>query len=65
MKCKNCIWFDKEHESLVELNNAKFGYCRKHKPVIFQTERASKWWYGGWPLVDINDMCGEIRRKEG
>lgn len=59
-RCKDCTWFDKEHESLKELNNVKLGYCRKHKPVIFQIGR-DRWWYGGWPLVDINDLCGEFK----
>lgn len=62
-KCRECAWFDQEHFSLEELNNPRWGYCRKHKPVVYQVER-SKWWYGGWPLVDINDTCGELRVKE-
>jgi len=38
-----------------------YGYCRKHKPIIYQLE--NKYW-GGWPLVDVNDFCGEFRQDE-
>jgi hypothetical protein len=34
------------------------GYCRKHHPIVFSREGR---YYGGWPLVDENDLCGEFR----
>jgi hypothetical protein len=37
------------------------GYCRKHKPVVFLLNE--RYW-GSWPLVDINDFCGEFRQDE-
>jgi hypothetical protein len=37
------------------------GYCRKHKPVVFPAE--GRYW-GGWPLVDVNDLCGEYRKED-
>ncbi len=62
--CIDCAWMDQEHFTLKELANERWGYCRKHKPVVYQI-KGDKWWYGGWPLVDINDRCGEFRPKEG
>lgn len=59
-RCKKCRWFDKEHGSLKKTPD-NLGYCRKHRPVIFQYEGRH---YGGWPLVDINDFCGEFREDE-
>ena len=58
--CVTCIWFDHEHESLKEVGNS-WGYCRKHHPIVYQKEGR---YYGGWPLVDLYDLCGEYR-KEG
>ena len=64
-RCKTCIWFDKEHESVKEIKlifgKYDVGYCRKHKPVVFPSE--GRYW-GGWPLVDVNDLCGEYRKED-
>lgn len=54
--CLNCRWHDREHSSLKEVSD-NFGYCRKHKPVIYQ--RDGRYW-GGWPLTDVKDFCGEF-----
>jgi hypothetical protein len=37
------------------------GYCRKHKPLVFQLGER---YYGRWPLVDVNDLCGEYREDK-
>lgn len=71
-RCRDCKWFDSGHKSLVDLwdfnkLNIEVGYCRKHKPVIYQgTARHGQFvlYYGGWPLVEINDFCGEFRQDE-
>jgi len=55
-RCKNCIWFDREHKSLLPTDH--LGYCRKHKPIVYG--QGGKY-YGGWPLVDEDDFCGEFR----
>jgi hypothetical protein len=52
------MWFDKTHSSLKEVTD-NFGYCRKHKPVVFAKDAH---YYGGWPLVDQLDLCGEWRK---
>jgi hypothetical protein len=62
-RCKDCSWFDREHESIKEIaklisGKYEVGYCRKHRPVVFQMD--AHYW-GGWALVDINDLCGEFR----
>ncbi len=64
-RCKECIWFDCGHESIKELKQLTFGkykvgYCRKHKPVVYEV---LKQYWGGWPLVDDNDLCGEFRKE--
>jgi hypothetical protein len=58
--CELCMWFDRTHTSLEGLPN-NLGYCRKHKPVIFAKDNR---YYGGWPLVDVKDLCGEWHRDE-
>jgi len=58
-KCQNCKWFDHQHISLADPDiSDNYGYCRKHKPMVFNIKNK---FYGGWPLVDINDLCGEYR----
>ncbi len=56
-RCRRCMWFDQEHSSLIEVPG-DYGYCRKHKPLVYPLEGR---YYGGWPLVDVNDFCGEFR----
>ena len=65
-RCRKCIWFDSQHPSVKDIKKLIFGkyeigFCRKHKPVIFSLE--SQYW-GGWPLVDVNDLCGEFREEK-
>jgi len=60
-RCHRCLWFDNQHKTLDELENKDLGYCRKHKPVVFANKGK---YYGGWPLVDINDFCGEFREDK-
>ena len=57
-RCKMCAWWDNQHKSLDELGNKGLGYCRKHKPVVYQQGDR---FYGSWPIVDENDLCGEFR----
>lgn len=65
MKCKNCRWFDNIHESLKLVPNLEgkysIGYCRKHKPMVYGK---GAYYYSGWPVVDVDDYCGEFRKKE-
>jgi len=51
------MWYDQEHVSLKDVPD-NYGYCRKHKPVIYLKDGR---YYGGWPLTDINDFCGEFK----
>ena len=59
-RCKNCLWFDHEHKSLEGVPK-NFGYCRKHRPVVYSKDGR---YYGGWPLVDTDDLCGEFREDK-
>lgn len=61
-RCHSCLWWDCVHESIGEYRKQGFGYCRKHKPVIYGKENRH---WGGWPLVDKNDFCGEFREDIG
>lgn len=51
MRCKTCIWFVPKQPS------AKLGYdlgrCRRHAPTM-----------GGYPVVYVNDWCGDHRVDE-
>jgi hypothetical protein len=60
-RCQTCLWYDREHISLKELDDKNLGYCRKHKPIVYGKEGRH---YGSWPLVDINDLCGEWREDK-
>ena len=50
MKCKTCMWFvpKKRHDGFYDL-----GRCRKRSPSM-----------GGYPVVFVNDWCGEHRLDE-
>jgi hypothetical protein len=56
-RCKNCMWYDSQHESLGK-DQPLHGYCRKHKPIALIINGK---YYGAWPIVDQNDFCGEFR----
>jgi hypothetical protein len=61
LRCDQCRWWDHTHPRLAGAPPA-CGYCRKHKPVIFSLE--NRYW-GGWPLTDEADYCGEhMPRKD-
>jgi hypothetical protein len=51
MRCKTCIWF------VPKQTEAKIGYdlgrCRRHAPTM-----------GGYPVVYVNDWCGDHRIDE-
>ena len=59
--CERCLWWDNQHKTIGELSDYGYGYCRKHKPVIYSKD--DRYW-GSWPLVDRNDFCGEFREGE-
>ena len=63
MKCKTCIWFvpkapsEERRRELMGGENPVFYYdlgrCRRHCPTI-----------GGFPVVYVNDWCGDHRIDE-
>jgi hypothetical protein len=61
-RCKDCIWWDPTHKSLLEIKDmvGKFetGYCRKDKPIAVYLH--DQYW-GTWPIVDSSDLCGEFK----
>jgi len=60
-RCRSCRWFDHQHSSLMAINEVNYGYCRKHRPSVVVRDSQ---YYGAWPLVDIEDFCGEFRQDE-
>jgi hypothetical protein len=61
MKCKTCMWFapkvprqhplhDMKHNNS---NTYDLGRCRRHAPSM-----------GGYPVVMVNDWCGDHRLDE-
>ena len=59
MRCKTCIWFVPKQVivkqgSVDELDPIyHLGRCRRHAPTI-----------GGYPVVFVNDWCGDHRIDE-
>jgi len=58
MKCKTCIWFVPKTTVLPEtIDNPNpvynVGRCRRHAPSM-----------GGYPVVFVNDWCGDHRLDE-
>lgn len=50
MRCKSCIWFVPKEDKAGTIN---LGRCRKHAPTM-----------GGFPVMFVNDWCGEHRLDE-
>lgn len=61
-RCKNCLWWDNEHESVTsipgQLGKVNPGFCRKHKPGSL---RIGQHYYGVQPVMDGDEFCGEFR----
>ena len=56
MRCKKCIWFvpKKPNEGrIMNPSSYDIGRCRRHAPTM-----------GGYPVVFVNDWCGDHRLDE-
>jgi hypothetical protein len=58
MRCKTCIWFVPKvtiMEGTIDTPNPVYhlGRCRRHAPTM-----------GGYPVVFVNDWCGDHRIDE-
>jgi hypothetical protein len=62
MRCKTCIWFVPKTPSAERLSEQGYsseakvydlGRCRRHAPSM-----------GGYPIVMVNDWCGDHRLDE-
>ena len=54
MRCKTCIWFVPKHPADHIVTGAySIGRCRRHAPTM-----------GGYPVVFVNDWCGDHRLDE-
>lgn len=54
MKCKTCIWFvPKMAKDQKQVGVYDLGRCRRHCPTM-----------GGFPVVFVNDWCGDHRLDE-
>ena len=64
-RCKNCLWFDKIHQSvkLIPAISGKEnpGFCRKHKPGAILI---GKYHFGVQPVMDAEEFCGEFREDK-
>lgn len=52
MRCKKCIWFVPKRPT-EESDVYNVGRCRRHAPTM-----------GGYPVVFVNDWCGDHRLDE-
>lgn len=62
MKCKTCMWFSPKLPSSEKLNSMGYdkdaqvydmGRCRRHAPSM-----------NGYPVVFVNDWCGDHKLDE-
>jgi Pyruvate/2-oxoacid:ferredoxin oxidoreductase delta subunit len=54
MRCKTCMWFvPKMPVKQSTSNTYDLGRCRRHAPTM-----------GGYPIVFVNDWCGDHRLDE-
>ena len=54
MRCKTCIWFvPKLPSAKLDTQNYDLGRCRRHAPSM-----------NGYPVVFVNDWCGDHRIDE-
>ena len=54
MRCKTCIWFvPKIANAKLDPMSYDLGRCRRHAPTM-----------GGYPVVFVNDWCGDHRIDE-
>jgi hypothetical protein len=58
MRCKSCMWFNPKAPSPTPEGVANpriydVGRCRRHAPTM-----------GGYPVVFVNDWCGDHRLDE-
>jgi hypothetical protein len=56
MRCKTCIWFVPKHPTEKQLMHPGMydvGRCRRHAPTM-----------NGYPVVFVNDWCGDHRLDE-
>lgn len=51
MRCKTCMWFVPKVQE--NSNSYNTGRCRRHAPTM-----------GGYPVVFVNDWCGDHRLDE-
>ena len=65
-RCKNCIWWDSEHESVALIpafpGKGVVGFCRKHRPGSILLNQH---YYGIQPVMDSEEFCGEFREDKG
>lgn len=64
-ECGDCFWWDPDYERIkfVPLlsGQTKLGFCRKHKPIIYQI---GGFFHGDWGAVDTGEGCAEYRKVE-
>lgn len=56
LKCKTCIWFVPKKPTegrIMHPHSYDIGRCRRHAPTM-----------GGYPVVFVNDWCGDHRLDE-
>jgi len=57
MRCKTCMWFNPKVPQVADcsMNQRSYdvGRCRRHAPTM-----------GGYPVVFVNDWCGDHRLDE-
>lgn len=56
MRCKTCMWFAPKEQTIQvqpEVKVTNLGRCRRHAPTM-----------NGYPVVFVNDWCGDHKLNE-
>jgi len=59
MRCNTCIWYVEKQKQRIGTSDSdinplhSIGRCRRHAPTM-----------GGYPVVTVNDWCGDHRIDE-
>lgn len=64
-RCKNCIWFDDQHQSVQSIPKIEWkthpGFCRKKRPNVAGFKG---YHIGMQPIMDADEFCGEFRMED-
>ena len=65
-ECSTCRWFDDDAERTGMVHDESMpGVCRRYPPKPNAVDPDEDTCVGTWPLVYVNEFCGEWAAKGG